>query len=70
MAVMRKIEAKANCLVNLMVGMKCEHNDPTKFITDQIDNVFVCLRHDIKQPWNDWTLQVAKSTIPDAGPYE
>ena len=67
MSVMKKIEAKAKCLVNLMERMKVGHNDPTKFVTDQLDNLFICLRNDIKQPWNDWTLQVAKSTIDNAG---
>eukprot|EP01083_Nonionella_stella_P171303 584896_1 len=66
-SVVRKIEAKAKCLVNLMERMKCEHNDPTRFVKDQIDNIFVCLRHDIRQPWNDWTIHVTDSTIPHAG---
>merc|ERR1712130_926020 len=34
---------------------------------DQIDNVFVCLRNGIKQPWFDWKLKVDKSTIPNGG---
>lgn len=63
----RKLEAKAQCLVNLMVRMKCEHNDPTRFVKDQIDNVFICLQNDIKWPWNDWTLKVTDSSIPNAG---
>ena len=65
-----KIEAKALCLVNLMEKMKVTHNDPTKFVMDQIDNVFICLRHGIKQPWNDWTIKVTTSTIPDAGMFD
>ena len=67
MAVARKVEAKAIRLVNLMQRLNCEHNDPTRFLKDQIDNVFVCLRNGIKQPWNDWPLKVTQSTIPNAG---
>ena len=64
---MPKIEAKARCLLRLMERMKCDHNDPFKFVGDQLDNVFVCLRHDIRQPWNDWTVKVDTSSIKDAG---
>eukprot|EP00483_Globobulimina_turgida_P005704 UN05714 len=46
---------------------KCDHNDPTRFVKDRIDSIFVCLRHDIKQPWNDWTIKVNTSTIHNAG---
>eukprot|EP01083_Nonionella_stella_P275244 934713_1 len=62
-----KIQAKAICLANLMKRMNVQHNDTTKFVTDQIDHLFVCLRNGIRQPWNDWNIKAKTSTISNAG---
>lgn len=62
-----KLDAKARCLMALIRKLDPSCNDPTKFMSNQIQNVFVCLRNGIQQPWFDWKLSISSSKIPDSG---